>query len=188
MTKDELELIKLAKAGDTMALEDIFAIYKNMVVGISRKYFLVGGDTEDLIQEGMMGLFKAVVSYNENKNDNFKAYAYTIIVHEILGAVRHNNTDKVKSNNEMLFFDDEDGIQFAEDNLNPEEEVIQNEKVEGMLSTIKSHLSDFENKVLSMYLDGYNYRDIATRLHKTDKSIDNALNRIKSKLQYLKGE
>lgn len=185
---EELSLIYKAKAGDTLALDTIFANYKQFVTSISRKYYLVCGDLEDLVIEGMMGLYKAILSYDETKNDNFKAYAYTIILREILGAIRHDNTNNNKMFSDMMFLDDEDGIQFTGDELNPEDDFLQNEKVKEMLQSIKSRLSGFENKVFELYLAGFNYHDIAQKLDKTDKSIDNALNRIKNKLQYLKGE
>ena len=89
----------------------------------------------------------------------------------------------------MLFYDDEDGFQIPVDGLNPLDELLQNEKVEEMLQTIYSHLSPLEVKVLKLYLEGYNYHDIAQFLNKPDKSIDNALNRIKTKSRkVLKGE
>ena len=189
MIIDELELISQAKAGNTLAANDICAMYKNMVASIARKYYLIGGDTEDLIQEGMKGLYNAVLSFDKDKNDNFKAYAYTLILREIISAIRHNNTDKAKSNNDMLFYDDEDGYQVPLDGLNPLDELLQNEKVEEILQSIYSHLSPMEVKVLNLYLEGYNYHDIAHFLGKPDKSIDNALNRIKTKSRkILKGE
>ena len=187
---EELSLIYKAKAGDTLALDAIFAKYKQFITSISRKYYLVCGDIEDLVIEGMMGLYKAILSYDESKNDNFKAYAYTIILREILGAIRHDNTNNNKMFSDMLFLDDEDGIQFTGDELNPEDDFLQNEKVKEMLQSIKEHLSAMENEVLGLYLDGFNYHDIALTLGKSDKSIDNALTRIKTKLKdiFYKGE
>jgi RNA polymerase sporulation-specific sigma factor len=189
MSINELELIKQAKAGNTFAANDICTMYKSLVVSIARRYYLVGGDTEDLISEGMSGLFKAIISFDCTKNDNFKAYASTLIIREIIGAIRRNNTEKAKVSSDMLFYDDEDGIQIAIDELNPEDDFLQNEKVVELRAKINARLSPLEIKVLDLYLDSYNYHDIARKLNKQDKCIDNALNRIKNKArQVLKGE
>ena len=189
MSINELELIKQAKAGDSLAANDICTMYKSLVVSIARRYYLVGGDTEDLISEGMAGLLNAIISFDSTKNDNFKAYASTLIIRAIIGAIRHNNTEKAKLSTDMLFYDDEDGIQIAIDELNPEDDFLQNEKVIELRARINAKLSTLEIKVLDLYLEGYNYHDIAHRLGKQDKCIDNALNRIKNKTRkVLKGE
>lgn len=189
MVTNELELIKRIKSGDEIAKSDLYYMYKSLVSSIARKYYLIGGDIEDLIQEGMLGLFRAVDMYDHDKNDNFMAYAYIIIERAIIYAIRRNNTEKEKQHQDLFIASTNDGMQFPDEELSPEEYILQNEKAEELLDSIREHLSPQEKKVFKLYLEGYNYHDIADTLGKSDKSIDNALNRIKTKSRIiLKGE
>jgi RNA polymerase sporulation-specific sigma factor len=183
LIKDEQQLLLSAQSGDNDAINQILTNNKNLVVAIARKYFLIGGDKEDLIQEGMIGLFKAINSFSAEKNDNFVPYAITLIEREIISAIRHANT----SNNQVLtdahFVDSEDEIHSS---ISPESDYLSGESTHELITEIYKNLSPFEQSVVKYYLKGYTYIDIAKILNKSNKSIDNALHRIKEKLKYLK--
>lgn len=183
MKEREIELLKLAKEKDDSAMEQILAEYKNLVVSIARRYFLIGGDKEDLIQEGMIGLFKAINSFDVDKNNNFKGYAYMLIEREIISAIRSANTggQQFLSKSVLIENDDELGCSIC-----PETEFINEESTSALTNEIFEKLSGFEKIVADYYLKGYNYQDIAKITGKSSKSIDNALSRIKKKLEYLK--
>ena len=137
-----------------------------------------------------MGVYDAALTYNVEKNDSFRAYAHVIIVRCILQAIRKNNTYHNKILADVMYLDGDESVQIVADDADPENDLIQNEKVEEMLQSMREHLSDMENEVLALYLAGFNYHDIAHKLGKSDKSIDNALTRIKTKLKdiFYKGE
>ena len=182
MKDKDLELLKLAKEKDESAIEQVFAKYKHIVVAIARRYFLIGGDKEDLIQEGMVGLFKAINSFNADKSDNFLGYAGMIIEREIISAIRRVNTGSQQIlTKSVLIGDDELG-----DSACPETEFIAEESTSDLTKEIFGKLSGFEKIVADYYLKGYNYQDIAKITGKSSKCIDNALSRIKKKLEYLK--
>ena len=180
--KEIEELIKLAQSGDDMAMQEILSNHKYIVTAIVRRYYLIGGDKEDLVQEGMIGLFKAIKSFDLNKDVSFKTYATRIIEREIISAIRKSHTN----NNEML----SDAVYVELDEFssetNPELDIISEETYRELSESILKNLSDFESSVVKYYLKGYGYVDIAKMLNKTPKSIDNALKRIKTKLKFLK--
>lgn len=183
MIEKEIELLRRAKSGDTNAIDELLSINKHLVVSVSRKYYLLGGDKEDLIQEGMIGLFKAISSFDESKSDNFSLYAITLIEREIISAIRRANSGSQHFLSDSVFVESED--EFS-DNFSPESDLISEENVDELTSEIQTHLSKFEKQVMMYFLKGYNYVDIAKILGKPNKSIDNALSRIKTKLSYLK--
>ncbi len=183
MKETELELLKAAQENNERAITQILAEYKHLVVVISRKYFLIGGEQEDLIQEGMSGLFKAIVTFDVDKSDNFSAYASMLIEREIISAIRHANTGGQQVLSDSILIDNDDELG---DNACPESDFINEEKSLALMSEIFSKLSKFEKVVAEHYLNGYNYVDIARMTGKTSKSIDNALSRMKKKLEYLK--
>ena len=180
---DEKELLKKASLGDSQAIDQLLAIHKHLVVSVSRKYFLIGGDKEDLIQEGMIGLFKAINTFDSSKNNNFTGYAVTLIEREIISAIRRANTASQHIFSDSVLVDMDNEIV---DNENPESDLISAENIDELTSEINKHLSSYERMVVEYYLKGYNYIDIAKILNKPTKSIDNALLRIKKKLNYLK--
>lgn len=180
--KNEIELIKLAQEGDSDAMQKILDQNKYLVMAIARKYYLIGGEKEDVIQEGMIGFFKAINTFDFNKNDNFKGYATSLIVREIISAIRRANTGNNSILNESVSFDDN----LISALNHPEKYVIDEENYNEINDEIYKLLSPFESMVVKNYLKGYNYIDIATILDKDPKSIDNALSRIKSKLKHLK--
>ncbi len=183
MTRDEIILLKNAKNGDDFAINKILIDNKSLVSAIARKYFLLGGDSEDLIQEGMIGLFKAINNFDENRNDNFKNYAGKLIEREIISAIRRENTSKNQALNTSVF-----GVEgeILHDMSYPEKSIITQENLRELNEKIKKDLSNFEKMVFDLYFKGYSYKDIAKELNKSPKSIDNALARIKVKLSYLK--
>lgn len=184
------ELIAKAKNGDETAEIELYERYKDLVVKISRSYFIVGGDLEDLIQEGMLGLYKAVKGFNPKKDASFKTFAIICIKHQIQTAIKRASADKNKPLSQAVSFQNftendtsdllPEGLVFA---TTPDEKVIAKENFENLKRTIIQSLSKLELKVLRMYLQGYAYKEIASQLNITEKSIDNSLSRIKSKLR-----
>ena len=179
---EDIELLELAQSGDDVAMEALLAKYKGVVATIGRKYFLLGADKEDLLQEGMIGLFKAIRSYDETKNATFSTYASRLIEREMISAIRRANS----MNSQILTGAvDIDSSTVALES-SPEADYLDQENVAALMQEINKHLSGLEKIVVTEYLKGYNYIDIARTLGKEPKSIDNALTRIKKKLKYLK--
>jgi len=187
------QLIKKIKNGDESAENEIFARYKDLVVKISRGYFIVGGDLEDLVQEGMIGLYKAVKGFSDEKEASFKTFAVLCIKHQIQTAIKQANTNKNKPLSSAVSFQSftENGASESLDFLpialiledTPEEKIIDKENFKTLNLKIKNHLSPMEFKVLKLYLQGYSYKEISIALRVSSKSIDNSLSRIKSKLR-----
>lgn len=184
MSDKELELLKRAKNGDNTAINEVLSSYKHLVMAIARKYYLMGGDKEDLIQEGMIGLFKAITFYDEGKNNNFTQYSARLIEHEIISAIRRANSNNQQVLSDSVLIEDDDML--SGDSMSPEGVFISNEDTDELTREIESKLSQFERQVVDYYLKGYSYTDIASIMNKSGKSIDNALSRIKKKLEYLK--
>jgi len=179
----DFELLKKAKSGDQFAVNEILSENKRLISTIARKYYLIGGDIDDLVQEGMIGLYKAINTFDFGKNDKFLPFAITIIEREIISTIRKNNSHKNTPLSESMFVEDND-ILPAEGC--PEEEVIGFETLKELNEEINRNLSSFERMVVKYYLKGYSYLDIAKLLGKESKSVDNALSRIKRKLEFLK--
>lgn len=180
------QLAKVSK-NDSVGLEVLMERYKTIINSQARKYFLHDGDIEDLVQEAMIGLFKAVMSFNEK--GNFKTYAYTCIKNNIISAVKKSNTDK---NRPMIDYvslssaegDDEDkNIYMSDKNYDPERTYIEKESIGETKEIIDKTLSKFENKILGLYLQGFSYEDIGNKTGKNKKSIDNAIQRLTKKLR-----
>ncbi len=179
---EDRELLSLAQSGDEKAMETLLSRYKGTVATIGRKYYLIGGDREDLLQEGMIGLFKAIRSFDESRNVAFATYASRLIEREMITAIR-----KAGSLSGQIFAEAVDmDTNIVVGETTPENEFLEQENIVALRREIDSKLSEFEKVVVSEYLKGYNYIDIAQTLGKTPKSIDNALSRIKNKLKYLK--
>lgn len=194
LTEDNL--INLAKNGDEQAQETIFNSYKQLVSYVARHYFLIGGDQDDLIQEGMIGLYKAISSYDANKNANFSAYAKTLIERQVINAIKSDSALKHHMLNQSFALNNQGFIKYDEDEEcaflvpsnkeTPENIVLSSEETKDIATKIVKVLSEYELKVLKLYLKGLSYNDIAVKIGATPKSVDNALNRIKTKLQFLK--
>ncbi len=186
-----------ARAGDTNALEQLMNEFKPLVIKIARKFFLLNGDDADLIQEGMIGLYKAFLNYRIDSDTSFETYAITCIRRNVISAVRASVTLKNQPLNTSLGLGTQGGLDINDDELSefeitlpseelsPEEKMVQNEREKEIWAIIKQKLSDYELLVLKLYLDGKSYREIAKQLDKNEKSIDNAIVRIKSKLRVL---
>lgn len=189
------KLIELAQHGDGNAVNTLLIKYKSLASKIARSYFLTGGDIEDIIQEGMIGLYKAIMHFSKNKNASFTTFASICIKNQIQSAIKIASSDKNKALSsampitEQVDDDDEDGkIEIIIPSLSPspDDEVIAKERLKEIATIIKSTLSDMEYKVLCLYLKGFNYDEISKASGLNKKSIDNALTRIKNKLSFLK--
>lgn len=187
------ELIELVQKGNESAENELFSRYKDLVVKIARGYFIVGGDLEDLVQEGMIGLYKAVKGFSNEKEASFKTFAVLCIKHQIQTAIKHANTNKNKPLSSAVSFQSftekgtSENLDFLPIDLvldsSPEEKAIDKENFKNLNERIKSHLSPLEFKVLKLWLQGYSYKEISTALKVSSKSIDNSLSRIKTKLR-----
>ncbi len=191
------KLSSKARQGDENAVNTLLTKYKSLVNRIARSYFLTGGDIEDIIQEGMIGLYKAIMHYKDDKAASFKTFASTCIKHQIQSAVRVASSEKNRVLSSALPIieqlnndDDEDNaeIVFPSALPSPDDTVIEKENISEIILKIKKTLSSLELKVLNLYLKGYSYDEISKIGNLSKKSIDNALTRIKNKLSFLKTE
>ena len=190
MLNDE-ELALQAKLGDEKAENILLEQYKSLVVKIARSYFILGGEMEDIVQEGMIGLYKAIKGYDNKKNASFKTFATMCIKHQIQSAIKTANAKKNAplSNSVSLqsFSENSDDEDFLPVNLifqiSPDEKIINREEYKTLLENIKKMLSNKEMQVLKLYLKGYTYKEISNILKISEKSIDNSLSRIKTKLK-----
>lgn len=184
------EIVTLAQSGDKTAAEFIVSKYKDFVEIRSVPYFMAGGDRDDLVQEGLIGLYKAVKSYSPEKLANFKTFAEVCVVRQMISAVKTSTRKKNSPLNHYVSIhisDDEPDAISAKlvdvKNTNPESLLIEKESEQGMKQKINSVLSDFESDVLSFYLSGLAYKEIADYMGKSPKAVDNALFRIKKKIE-----
>ncbi len=186
------ELLHKIKNGDETAENELFDRYKDLVVKISRGYFLVGGDLEDLVQEGMFGLFKAIKAYSPHKEASFKTFAILCIKRQIQTAIRKSTSAKNKPLSTAVSLqsfsqNENESLDFLPIELvletTPAEKVIDKENFEDIQNIIKKNLSQKEISVLKLYLQGFSYKEISTTLNLSQKSIDNCLFRIKNKLR-----
>lgn len=191
MQSDE-ELVVGVKNGDKQALDNLIEKYKWMILKITRSYFLVGGDREDLMQEGRIGVMNAAKTFNGASS--FKSYAYTCIRSSVFSAIKKAKSKKnlPLENYVPLFGDDEEGKDKTEIVVgtaeSPETGYINRETAEELSLKIKNGLSKFENAILEDYLKGYSYKEISERTGKTEKSVDNALCRIRRKIKVVLSE
>jgi len=192
--KDE-ELVLMAQKGDDAAQEHLLNKYKSLVRAKSRAYFLIGADTEDIIQEGMIGLYKAVRDYNEERNASFRSFAELCVNRQMITAIKaatrqkHQPLNSYVSLNKPVYEEESeqtymDFLQSSSDSLlNPETLLIGQENKHFLEDQMVKKLSSFETRVLVLYLQGRSYFEIAHVLDKPEKSIDNALQRVKKKLE-----
>ena len=197
MQRTDEELVQMIKLGLEEAEEELFARYKPVVSSVARSYFLMGAELDDLIQEGMIGLYKACQKFSE-KQASFKTFAYLCIKRQIQTAVKQANRQKNKMLNNYISLDSQGGYKTGENGedeavlilpskeLSPDAEMIQKENYQEIVKKIKSALSPLELKVLTLYLKGNSYQTISIEVGKSYKSVDNLLYRIKNKLEFLK--
>lgn len=184
--KDE-ELISRFKNGESEILDYLMEKYKNMVRKKARTMFLIGGENDDLIQEGMIGLFKAVRDYQPGRDAAFQTFASICVDRQIYNAIQSSNRQKHQPLNSYISLSEQDGEneEHLGDNWgeNPESIIIDQENVQDLEQEITATLSPMENQVLEYYLAGNGYGEIAQIMGKTPKSIDNALQRIRIKIR-----
>ncbi|MBE5764656.1 MAG: sigma-70 family RNA polymerase sigma factor [Clostridiales bacterium] len=173
------QLIEMHKKGDHTVFEVIYARYKNMIRSLARGLFLVGGDNEDLMQEGVLGLLNAVNTFNGATS--FSTYAYTCIKNSMLTAVNSAQSKRNTPLNTSVPIATQTD-EFLNLYLDPEDEIIGKESERELMQKITQGLSLFESTVLKLFLEGLSYVEIGEKLNKTAKSIDNALQRIKRKI------
>lgn len=187
------EIVELAQLGNQFAVEFLVDKYKNFVRAKARAYFLIGADREDIIQEGMIGLFKAIRDYNGEKLTSFRAFAELCITRQIITAIKtatrqkHIPLNSYVSLNKPVYDEESDRtlIDIITTNkiTNPEEIIISREEFVYIEKKMGEILSSLEWKVLMAYLEGKSYQEIAQELKRHVKSIDNALQRVKRKLE-----
>lgn len=192
--KDEA-LALMAQNGDDTAQEYLLDKYKSLVRAKSRAYFLIGADSEDIIQEGMIGLYKAVRDYNGEKNASFRSFAELCVNRQMITAIKaatrqkHQPLNSYISLNKPVYEEESeqtymDMLQSSSSALlNPEVLLIGQENRNFLENQMMKNLSSFETRVLALYLQGRSYFEIAHALQKPEKSIDNALQRVKKKLE-----
>lgn len=188
------EVVRLAQQdGDGAALEYLLNKYKNFVRTKARSYFLIGADHEDIVQEGMIGLYKAIRDYREDRLSSFRAFAELCVTRQIITAIKtatrqkHIPLNNYISLNRPIYEEDSDrtllDVITEDAPSNPEEMLIDREDLSVIEGRIGSMLSDLEKQVLVRYIEGKSYMEISEEMQRHVKSVDNALQRIKRKLQ-----
>ncbi|MFP5351979.1 MAG: RNA polymerase sporulation sigma factor SigH [Actinomycetota bacterium] len=189
-TEDD-ELVELARAGDDKAIEELLHRYRHYARAKARTYFLAGADKEDIVQEGMIGLFKAIRDFQADKNTAFRAFAELCITRQIITAIKtatrqkHIPLNSYVSLNKPAAGDDDRPLEEAlvHRAIDPADLVISAEEISSIKDSMGKVLSTLETEVLQLYMDGKSYQQIADMLGRHVKSIDNALQRIKRKLE-----
>lgn len=187
------EIVEDARSGNVKALEYLIDKYKSFVRAKARTYFLIGADREDIIQEGMIGLYKAIRDFREDKLSSFRAFAELCITRQIITAIKTATRQKhiplncYVSLNKPIFDEESDrtlmDVISEERIADPEEMIINREEFLGIEVKMGEILSELEWEVLSLYLQGKSYQEISEKLDRHVKSIDNALQRVKRKLE-----
>jgi RNA polymerase sporulation-specific sigma factor len=178
------QLIKKYQDGDQAILNFICEKYKPLVRSISKKYFLVGGENEDLIQEGMIGLFSAIGDYDTDSEVTFYHFAQLCIDRQMIKAIEASNRKKHSPLNAYVSLFGEDGDELEEPGFaadDPAELIIESEEKNDLIGRLRDALSPMEKQVFDLYMQDLDYKEIALKLGKPEKSIDNTLTRIKSK-------
>ncbi len=187
------QVVEQVHLGDSEALDYLINKYKNFVRAKARSYFLIGADREDIVQEGMIGLYKAIRDFKEDKLTSFKAFAELCITRQIITAIKTATRQKHIPLNSYVSLDkpiyDEESDRTLMDVISgakvmdPEALIINQEEFDDIELKMAELLSDLERKVLALYLDGRSYQEISEDLNRHVKSIDNALQRVKRKLE-----
>ena len=190
---EDLFLIALAKQGDPTAYDRIVRRYYGFVRLKASSYFLTGGDSDDLIQEGLVGLYKAVRDFRTDRESSFRNFAELCITRQIITAVKTATRNKHTPLNQYVSFSSSpaasgDGEPTLEEVIagpgvhDPVNQVISSEELRALVACLSTVLSELESRVLSLYLDGESYEDIGARLDCDTKTVDNALQRVKRKV------
>ncbi|EAD1386209.1 RNA polymerase factor sigma-70 [Listeria monocytogenes] len=192
VNQEELAMLELARSGDTEALEYFFSKYQSVIYWKSTQYFLQGAERDDLIQEAMIGLFKAIRDYDKTKEASFRSFAEMCINRQLLSAVKRASRQKNIPLNNSVSLD----TPMAEDDVDwtlldvisekaaetPEDFLIKNEDFIHVARQLEQVTSEFEKEVLKQYLEGKSYQEMALYFNKKEKTIDNALQRVKKKM------
>lgn len=187
--KTDEQLIEELRAGDCGIVDYIMDKYKNIVRQKAKAMFLLGGENDDLIQEGMIGLFKSVQDFKLDANTSFRSFAELCISRQMYSAIEASKRKKHIPLNSYISISSNQGLEdnieyidaIQDTNSNPETLFIGKEYQEGLENKLSKQLSDLENRVLYLHLRGVDYKSIAMLLDKTPKVVDNALQRIKGK-------
>ncbi len=179
------QLLEILRQGDQNVMDYLIEKYKTMVRQKARVLYLVGGDQDDLIQEGMIGLFKAIQDYREEKEASFRTFAQLCVERQLYRAIQSSNRRKHQPLNGYLSMDGEEWEAETKKRFqqSPESLFIAREHAQQVEDAISKELSEMENEVLILYLRGNNYLEIAEQLDKTPKTIDNAIQRIRRKVK-----
>ena len=188
------ELLEAIKKDDTQALDFLICKYKDLVNSKVNKYFIIGAEKEDIIQEGLIGLYKAIKDYKPDKQNSFKSFANLCIERQLITAIKSSNRRKHMPLNSylslnMTAYENEDGnnetqvMDVLETNIieDPLDTITKKEYMSNVENVIDNSLSDFEKKVLNRYIQGESYEKIAEKLDAPVKSVDNAIQRIRKK-------
>lgn len=192
-TSDE-QLLELINNNDEQALEYLLNKYKYLIRKKARTYFLIGADNDDIIQEGMIGLYKAIRDFNKDKKTSFITFAELCVTRQMISAVKastrmkHTPLNSYISLSKPSFYEDNTKFALIEHLpsnkiINPEELLINKENLNMIKYELDKKLSNLEKEVFTLYLDGLTYIDIANKMNRPIKSIDNALQRIKRKVE-----
>lgn len=188
LERSDEQLCNLASGGSRTAEEILVTRYARLVRAVTRPYFLAGGDSDDLIQEGMVGLMKAVREFDSSKEASFRTFAEVCIRNRIYSVLRSANREKHSPLNQSIsietpFFDTNPFVTGAyHAMLNPEDLLIVREDTAALRQRAESQLSHFEKRVLTLYLEGLTQREIAQEVQKPPKSVENAVQRIRRKV------
>lgn len=203
---DENALIIDAKNGVSEAMEALITAYKPLVSGITRQYFLLGAETDDLVQEGMIGLFQAINTYDASAGASFKTFATLCIKRKVQTVIKSANRQKNKMlnyfitiNNQGIIVSDssededdlegeETGIYITSKLLDPENTIISKESVAYIKRQIENKLTILEKNVLQLFIEGQSYAYISSKLNLSKKTVDNILYKVRRKLAFLKEE
>ncbi len=178
--KDDVTLIRESREGSLQATEELLTRYKSLVISVARQYFLVGAGDEDLIQEGMIALYRAIDAYDVSSKVPFSAFAYSCVRNRIIDVVKSANCDKHKAlNNYVSIYD----VDYSLSATSAEDAAIMRENSIQIRKNIIDNLTQEETEILRLYLDGRSYRDIALLTEKSEKFVDNALQKIKHKIR-----
>ena len=185
-TCSDEELIQRLRQGENTIMDYILEKYKPLVRKCANAMYLIGGETEDLIQEGMIGLFKAIRDYRDDRDNSFSSFAYICVNRQLYTAIEASNRKKNQPLNSYVSLSEQSTKNYIGVTSSPEQLVIEQEVWENLWKELDECLSEMEKQVLSYYLKGSSYLQIAEKMEKSPKSIDNALWRIRQKIRQIK--
>lgn len=172
------ELILRAKSGDQSAMNEIFDNYKGLIRSVANNFYLVGGDKDDLLQEGMVGLFHAVTNFDENKG-SFPSFVKLCVARQVIDAVKRDNSDKNRPLKEHI---DISNLENMTAENTPLGDLLEKEFSERIAKITSEKLTPVERKVIKLFVEGYSYEDISAKLQVTYKAVDGAMQRARKKL------